>query len=64
MFYAYVFHQDPTSKNFTVRRTGSMKKDAQAAIRAVEKSKKEGYVVRQGARKPIWHNLHVASLPF
>lgn len=57
MYYAHVFHQDPTTKDYTVRRTGAPTNELQAAIRMIEKSKQEGYVVRLGNKIPVWQNV-------
>lgn len=59
MFLAFVFHQDPTTEKFVSRRHGGATDNLEAAKTMVEKTKQEGYVVRLGVKKPVWHNLPV-----
>lgn len=60
MYYAMVFHRDPTSYAGTstirsVRPGGYRTLDA--AIQAVVKKDLEGYVRKQGISKPVWNNV-------
>lgn len=57
MYYAHVFHQDPTTRNYTVRRVGAPTNEIKSAINMIEKAKAEGYVVRLGNKIPVWHNI-------
>ena len=57
MYYAYIFHQDPTTRKYCARRHGASTKDVETAIRMVEKCKKEGYVIRLGNKVPVWQNV-------
>ena len=57
MYYAYVFYQDPTTTRYCPRRVGPATKLERTAIRMVEKSAEEGYVIKLGNKVPVWQNV-------